>query len=146
MHSFSVFFLYVILLFSAACSPSKHIKQVPISHHQNLITAKVFCIDNAMPMTTSGSYLIVNLCSSLPMEENLKLSKVHAKGPKGTWETTRFDFDVFYGKGTDFHENIARKFDLSIGLPVEFELIFQTEDARKEVHFFDTLRKVQTVY
>lgn len=99
----------------------------PYKSANDLLTLKIECIENAMPMTTSKPYLIITACSNDLLTENYKIVELVAKGSNGSWKTQSFDFNEYVGKGFDQFQNIARDFDLTIGAPFHVLVTVKSE-------------------
>ncbi len=141
----SLIFLLVLILTSCKLFHSSGENVDTDKLAKDLLTLKIECIDNAMPMTTSKPYLIITACSNDTLIENYKIIELAATGSNGSWKAQSFDFDVYMGKGYDQFRNISRDFDLTIGTPINFLVTLQTESGIT-TSYEVKLGKIQVVY
>lgn len=125
--------ILILTVFVHGCGTVKGKNPSEIESKAREFSLEMECIYNRMPMSTGGAYLIIAVHSSIILEENFKLINLVATGPNGVWETNKFDFNGFTGKGGKGFSNNARNFDMSIGTRFDVKLFIESESNKTEV-------------
>ncbi len=135
----------VNLIISACSVSNKTVNNKDVSLQDQLLI-KLHCYQNAMPLSTSKPYVVIDITSKNgALTDNLKVVELSAKGEKGTWQTSTFDTDDFMGKETENYQNNARDFDISIGSQYDFKITVESETKGTFIFNIENVN-LETVY
>lgn len=136
----TIFLLFPLLLFSCAMQKPKGGNPLDA---KNDIQVTLECYTNVMPMSSGGSYVVIQIRSTADtLSEDFRVVALRATGKNGTWEAKDFDSTGFSGRGLQVYQNIARDFNSSIGSSNDFELEIESSSGKVCNYHFSAIPMV----